>query len=91
MLTFYDVSTVTLSGTVSVANTAQYNKGTPCPVVGAQVCAVNHYGIHEKIVCTTTDAHGTFQFLAMKWHGVIFCHYIQFRRVQTCGRHGLVC
>ena len=65
-MTFVDITTVTLIGMVSVANTAQYNGGQPCPVVGAEVCILNHFGVHEKLVCTTTDSFGLLQQLFVR-------------------------
>ena len=60
-LDFVDTSTVVLSGTVSIANTAQYNGGLniPCQIIDVQVCAVNHYGAKENLDCTRTDGLGT--------------------------------
>jgi hypothetical protein len=57
---FTDVSTVAYSGTVSIASTSEFNKPTlnPCPIEGAQVCALNHYGGNER-VCRETDLNGT--------------------------------
>lgn len=61
-LDFVDTSVVVLSGTVSIANTAQYNGGSniPCQIIGVEVCAVNHFGVRENFDCTTTDAYGSY-------------------------------
>ncbi len=60
---FVDISTVTLAGTVTIANTAAYNgdTGFGCPLKGVMVCAVDHYVGHENIACTSTDAFGTYR------------------------------
>jgi hypothetical protein len=57
-----DTSVVSLSGTLSIANTAQFNgeSNIPCPVIGIEVCAVNHFGIKENLDCATTDAYGSY-------------------------------
>jgi hypothetical protein len=66
-LNFVDTSVVSLSGVVSIANTAQYNgdSNIPCPVIDVEVCAVNHFGVRESIDCTKTDATGMLFFFAM--------------------------
>ncbi len=60
MLNFVDISTVVLSGIISIADTAQYNGdlNLPCPIIDARVCVVNHFGVKEDLACTTTDAFG---------------------------------
>jgi hypothetical protein len=60
VLNFVDTSTVVLSGVVSIAKTAEFNGGTnyPCPILNAEVCAVNHFGAGEKLACSTTNALG---------------------------------
>ncbi len=55
--TFVDTTAVLVRGTVSIANTANLGP-TPCPIEAAEVCALNHYGSHERIICNTTDALG---------------------------------
>jgi hypothetical protein len=58
VLNFVDISAVVVSGTISIADTAQYNGQIPCPIIDARVCAFNHFGVKEELVCTTTDAYG---------------------------------
>jgi hypothetical protein len=56
---FTDMTTVTYQGTVSIAGTRQFNPaGNPCPIADAKVCAFNHFGTNELIVCRTTDTNG---------------------------------
>jgi hypothetical protein len=56
---FTDVTTVAIQGTISIADTKPFNTaGNPCPIEGARVCAVNHYGSNEKFVCRDTDLNG---------------------------------
>ena len=59
-VSFVDITTVVLTGAVSIANTAAYNGGSniACPLIGVDVCVLNHFGAHEKLVCTTTNALG---------------------------------
>jgi hypothetical protein len=59
-LDFVDTSIVVLSGTISIANTAEFNGGTnrPCSLMGAEVCAVNHFGVGEGFWCATTNEFG---------------------------------
>jgi hypothetical protein len=59
-LDFVDTSIVVLSGTISIANTAEFNGGTnrPCHLIGAKVCAVNHFGVGEDLACTTSNEFG---------------------------------
>ncbi len=61
-LEFIDTSIVVLSGTISIANTAEFNGGTnrPCNLMGAQVCAVNHFGVGEGFWCASTNEFGLF-------------------------------
>ncbi len=48
-----------VSGTISIADTAAYNGGSgrPCPIIGAKVCAEEHF-IGGKVACATTNALG---------------------------------
>ncbi len=48
-----------VSGVISIADTAVYNGGSgqPCPIIGAKVCAEEHF-IGGKVACATTDALG---------------------------------
>ncbi len=64
VLNFVDISTVVVSGTISIADTAQYNGDLklPCPIIGARVCVVNHFGVKEDLACTTTGASGLLLF-----------------------------
>jgi hypothetical protein len=57
---FTDVSTVAFQGTVSIAGTGPFNLPSlfPCPIEAAQVCAINHYGANEPLVCRETDLNG---------------------------------
>ncbi len=56
---FTDTTTVPVQGTISIAGTKQFNTaGNPCPIELAKVCAVNHYGANEQLVCTETDING---------------------------------
>ena len=56
---FTDVTSVALQGTISIADTKRFNTaGNPCPIEGAKVCAVNHYGTNEQFVCRETDLNG---------------------------------
>jgi hypothetical protein len=66
---FTDMTTVAYQGTVSIAGTGSSNSGNnPCPLSGAKVCVLNHYGANEQIVCRETHSNGSF-----------YCHaYIDF-------------
>ncbi len=57
---FIDLSTIVVAGKVTIAETAQYNKGQGCPLVDVRVCAVDHIGAKETFICTLTDAFGSF-------------------------------
>ncbi len=58
---FTDTTTVPVQGTVSIAGTKEFNPaGNPCPIEKAKVCAVNHYGANEQLVCRDTDIYGEF-------------------------------
>jgi hypothetical protein len=59
-VSFVDVSVLVLSGTISIANTAQFTGGLnlPCPVPDAEVCAINCNGEGEEVFCATSDALG---------------------------------
>jgi hypothetical protein len=57
---FSDVTTVAFQGTISIAGTKQFNTaGNPCPIEGATVCARNHFGIGEQLVCQETNLNGS--------------------------------
>ena len=56
---FTDITNVAVQGIISIATTKQFNTaGNPCPIEGATVCAVNHYGGNEKYACDDTDLAG---------------------------------
>jgi hypothetical protein len=58
---FSDTTTVPVQGTISIAGTKEFNTaGNPCPIELAKVCAVNHYGANEQLVCRDTDINGAF-------------------------------
>ena len=57
-LEFVDTSVVLFSGTLTIADTADYNGGHGCPLDGIRVCAYNHFGLKEQFACTISDAHG---------------------------------
>ncbi len=58
---FTDVTTVAYEGTVSIGGTGSSNSANnPCPISGAKVCVLNHYGVNEKVVCRETDSNGQF-------------------------------
>jgi hypothetical protein len=58
---FTDMTTVAYQGTVSIAGTGSSNLPSlnPCPISGATVCVLNHYGTNEPIVCRETDSKGS--------------------------------
>ena len=59
---FTDMTTVAYQGTVSIAGTGSSNSGNnPCPLSGATVCVLNHYGANENVVCRETDSNGSFE------------------------------
>ena len=56
---FSDTTTVPVQGTISIAGTKEFNAaGNPCPIELAKVCAINHYGANEQLVCRDTDING---------------------------------
>ncbi len=56
---FTDTTTVAVQGTISIAGTKEFNSaGNPCPIELAKVCAINHYGANEQLVCRETDING---------------------------------
>ena len=56
---FTDTTTVPVQGTVTIAGTKEFNTaGNACPIELAKVCAVNHYGANERLVCRDTDING---------------------------------
>ncbi len=56
---FTDTTTVPVQGVVSIAGTKEFNTaGNPCPIELAKVCAVNHYGANEQLVCNDTNSEG---------------------------------
>jgi hypothetical protein len=56
---FTDITTVAVQGTISIAGTKEFNTaGNPCPIELAKVCAINHYGANEQLVCRETDING---------------------------------
>jgi hypothetical protein len=59
---FVDVSVVELRGTISIANTAEYNEdsGYPCPISGATVCA-QIYMTTIHLGCATSATDGMMQ------------------------------
>jgi hypothetical protein len=57
-VTFTDMTTVAYQGIVSIAGTSTFNDANACPISGATVCANNHYGANEQIVCRETDSNG---------------------------------
>ena len=60
---FTDTTSVSVEGTVSIAATKEFNgAGNPCPIELAKVCAINHYGANEQLVCRDTDAYGVLPF-----------------------------
>ncbi len=58
VLAFTDVTTVALSGTVSIAGTRNFNNLIPCGIDGVTACAVFHYGHNEDLICRTADVNG---------------------------------
>jgi hypothetical protein len=78
---------VTLSGVVSIANTAQFNgeSNIPCQVIGVEVCAVNHFGVGENLDCTKTDANG------MRKKLFLTIGLLNDRSVLSLSRDGLEC
>ena len=58
-----DTSVVALRGTVSIADTAAYNgnAGRPCAIIGAKVCAVDHYN-QMMLACDKTNDLGWIHF-----------------------------
>ncbi len=63
VLAFTDVSTVALSGTVSIAGTKDNNNGFPCGIDGVTACAIFHYGRNEDLICRTADVNGADDFV----------------------------
>jgi hypothetical protein len=56
---FSDTTTVPVQGTISIAGTKEFNTaGNACPIELAKVCAINHYGANEQLVCSDTDING---------------------------------
>jgi hypothetical protein len=56
---FTDMTTVAVQGTISIAGTKEFNSaGNACPIEKANVCARNHYGTNEQLVCRETDING---------------------------------
>jgi hypothetical protein len=63
---FTDMTTVAYQGTVSIADTKSSNlpRQNPCPISGATVCVLNHYGTNEQVACNQTDSNGSFNCVA---------------------------
>ena len=59
-LEFTDRSTISISGSVTIADTAPYNQGHGCPWSGVQVCAVDHIGAKSAFICKLTNARGIY-------------------------------
>ena len=58
---FTDTTTVAVQGTITIADTKDFNTaGNACPIEKAKVCARNHYGLNEQIVCRDSDVNGEF-------------------------------
>jgi hypothetical protein len=56
---FTDTTSVAVQGTISIAGTKDFNTaGNACPIELATVCAVNHFGVNEQLVCRDTDING---------------------------------
>jgi hypothetical protein len=57
---FTDTTTVALQGTITIAGSKEFNTaGNACPIEKANVCARNHFGSNEQIVCRESDVNGT--------------------------------
>ncbi len=52
-----DTAAVNFVGTVSIATTAPFNGGFPCPISNVTVCIKNYIG-GESFACTNTDNDG---------------------------------
>ena len=52
-----DTAAVNFVGTVSIASTAPFNGGFPCPISNVTVCMKNYIG-GESFACTNTDNDG---------------------------------
>ncbi len=56
---FTDTTSVAVQGTISIAGTKEFNTaGNACPIEFATVCAINHFGVNEQLVCRDTDING---------------------------------
>jgi hypothetical protein len=56
---FTDTTTVAVQGVITIAGTKEFNgSGSACPIEKANVCARNHYGANEQIVCRESDING---------------------------------
>ncbi len=54
---FTDVTSVAFQGIVSIGGTKD-EAGDSCPLEGVKVCAINHYGTNEQLVCRETNFNG---------------------------------
>ena len=65
---FTDTTTVAVQGVITIAGTKEFNSaGSACPIEKANVCARNHYGANEQIVCRESDINGRLP------HPVLIC------------------
>jgi hypothetical protein len=56
---FTDTTSVAIQGVITIAGTKNFNSaGNACPIEKAKVCARNHYGANEQIVCRDSDVNG---------------------------------
>ncbi len=74
-LEFTDRSSISMSGSVTIADTAPYNQGRGCPLPGVQVCAVNHVGAKDAFICKLTNARGMLKLLPSSENVLMYATY----------------